>query len=65
MPTDTKEPSVYLTVWNLTEILGVSRNTIYRLLKRGEMEFVKTGSRSIRVHRESFEAWRRKQEGAN
>jgi excisionase family DNA binding protein len=55
----------YLTVPDLMAILRVSRNTVYRLLGKGEVPFVKTGSRSIRVRREAFEAWRRAQEDAN
>jgi excisionase family DNA binding protein len=47
------------------ELLRVSRNTVYRILERGEIPHVHTGRKSIRVRREAFEAWRREQEEAS
>lgn len=59
------EPPEYLTVADLVKLLRVSRNTVYRILERGEIPHIHTGQKSIRVRREAFEAWRREQEDAS
>ncbi len=59
------ESPEYLTVLDLVELLRVSRNTVYRMLERGEIPHVHTGRKSIRVRREAFEAWLRDQEEAS
>lgn len=56
------ETPAYLTVSDVMALLRVSQDTVYRLLHRGEIRFVKTGAKSIRVHPEALEEWRRRQE---
>ena len=51
-----------MTVQDLVDLLRVSRNTVYRILERGEIPHVHTGRKSIRVRREAFEDWLREQE---
>jgi excisionase family DNA binding protein len=52
----------YLTVRNVMASLQVSRDTVYRILARGELPHLYTGARSIRIRRDAFDAWRREQE---
>ena len=40
----------------IQEILGISRGTVYTLLKRNLFHYVRIGNR-IRVSRKSFDAW--------
>lgn len=52
----------YLTVRDVMASLQVSRDTVYRILARGEIPHLHTGSRSIRIRREAFDTWLRSQE---
>jgi excisionase family DNA binding protein len=52
----------YLTVRDVMASLQVSRDTVYRILARGELPYLYTGTRSIRIRREAFDAWRLEQE---
>ena len=52
----------YLTVRDVMASLQVSRDTVYRILARGELPHVYTGPRSIRIRREAFDRWRQERE---
>lgn len=45
-----------LTVVEVAHALRVSKMTVYRLIKAGELKTVKVG-RSFRIHEKSFEAY--------
>ena len=45
-----------ITIRDFQRNYNVSRSTVYRLQERGEIEFVHIG-RSVRIPRESAEAW--------
>lgn len=47
---------VWISPAQIGELLGVSKMTVYRILDRDEMEYVRAG-RTIRVTRSSFERW--------
>jgi excisionase family DNA binding protein len=51
----------YLTVAELRDELQVSAATAYAFVARGSIPHVRVG-RSIRVHRDTLDAWRREQE---
>lgn len=40
----------------IQEILGISRGTVYTLLKRNQFHYVRIGNR-IRVSKKSFDEW--------
>lgn len=44
------------TVKELQEILGISRPTVYELLKRNEFRWIQIGS-SYRISKKSFDEW--------
>ena len=44
------------TVNEIQDILGISRNTAYALIKGGEFRSIRIGSH-IRVSRKSFDTW--------
>ena len=46
-----------LTVKEAAEILRVTEWTIYRLMKRGQLPFVKVGKRFTRIRRRDLEAF--------
>jgi len=46
-----------LTVDQVAEILQVSRTTIYRRIKAGELPAVKLGRRQVRIRQEDLEAY--------
>lgn len=50
------EKRVY-TVKELQEILGVSRPTVYNLLKRKEFRWVKLEGSKYRISKRSFDKW--------
>jgi|SRR5215207_4346613 excisionase family DNA binding protein len=52
----------YLTVRDVMASLNVSRDTVYRLLAKGELAHVYVGTRSIRIRRDAYIQWRREQE---
>jgi excisionase family DNA binding protein len=52
----------YLTVRDVMTSLQVSRDTVYRILARGELPYLYTGARSIRIRRDAFDQWRHEQE---
>ncbi len=58
------EDRAYLTVAELRDELGVSTPTAYSLIERGSIPHVRVG-RSIRVHRDTLDTWRREQEEAS
>ena len=44
------------TVKELQEILGISRPTVYELLKRNEFRWIQVGTKS-RISKKSFDEW--------
>ncbi|MGP1434704.1 MAG: helix-turn-helix domain-containing protein [Catonella sp.] len=50
-----KEKRCY-TVKELQEILGVSRSTVYDLLKKNEFRWLQIGT-SYRISKKSFDEW--------
>jgi excisionase family DNA binding protein len=46
-----------LTVKEAAEILRVTEWTIYRLMKRGQLPFIKVGKRFTRIRRRDLEAF--------
>lgn len=50
------EEKRYYTVNELTEILGVCRQTVYKLLKRKAFASTKVGSKH-RINKKSFDEW--------
>lgn len=44
------------TVKELQEILGISRPTVYELLKRNEFRWIQIGS-NYRISKKSFDEW--------
>ena len=49
------------TVQELQEILGVSRPTVYRLLKRNEFRWIQLDGGKYRISKKSFDDWLDKQ----
>lgn len=45
------------TVKELQEILGVSRPTVYSLLKKNEFRWVQLGGGKYRIPKKSFDEW--------
>ena len=54
-PIEAIKAKEFLTVRDTATILGYSRNTIYRLLKRGELDCINPGTRMIRIKRPSID----------
>jgi excisionase family DNA binding protein len=54
------DPSIFVTVVEAAEMLGIHRNTCYGLIKRGEfpVEVVRIG-RAIRIRRHELETFLR------
>lgn len=50
------------TVKEVQDILGISRPTVYELLKKNEFRWLQVG-RKYRIHRKSFDAWLDKKMG--
>ena len=46
----------FLTVRDVSTLLGYSRHTVYRLIKRGDLECINLGTRMIRIKRSSIDA---------
>ena len=44
------------TVKELQEILGISRSTVYELLKRNEFRWIQVGTK-YRISKKSFDEW--------
>ena len=44
------------TVSDLQDILGISRPTVYELLKRNEFRWIQIGNK-YRISKKSFDAW--------
>ena len=44
------------TVKELQEILGISRPTVYELLKRNEVRWIQVGTK-YRISKKSFDEW--------
>ena len=44
------------TVKELQEILGISRQTVYELLKRNEFRWIQVGTK-YRISKKSFDEW--------
>ena len=51
----TQEKRCY-TVKDLQEILGISRPTVYELLKRHEFRWIQVG-KNYRISKKSFDEW--------
>ena len=47
----------YYTVQELQEILGVSRPTIYNLLKKKEFRWIQLDGGKYRISKKSFDDW--------
>lgn len=45
------------TVKDLQTILGVSRGTVYQLMKRNEFRWFQIGNGRYRISRKSFDEW--------
>lgn len=45
-----------ISITEFQQTFGVSRSTVYRLVERGELEFVRIG-RAVRIRRDEAEAW--------
>lgn len=56
MVAEIKEKRTY-TVQEVKEILGVSRPTVYNLLKRKEFSWVRLNSGKYRISKRSFDDW--------
>lgn len=52
------------TVKELQEILGISRPTVYSLLKKNEFRWVQLGGGKYRISKKSFDEWLDKQPAA-
>lgn len=50
------QPLIY-RINAVTEKLGISRNTIYRLVKSGDLELVKVGARASGITTQSVNAF--------
>jgi putative molybdopterin biosynthesis protein len=48
---------VFYTPQQIAEMLGVRKETIYRLIKKGEIPSIRIGTR-YKVLKEQFEEWR-------
>ena len=53
------------TVAELQEILGVSRPTVYSLLKRNEFRWIQLDGGKYRISKKSFDDWLDKQPSEN
>lgn len=53
------------TVKELQEILGISRPTVYSLLKRNEFRWIQLDGGKYRISKKSFDDWLDKQPGQN
>ena len=50
----------YMRCREVTEVLGISKTTIYELLKRGEFpQPVKIGTKAVRWPADAIERWQR------
>ena len=45
------------TVGDLRKILGISKGSVYALLKRQEFKWVRIGGGIYRISKKSFDAW--------
>ena len=45
------------TVADLQKILGISRGSVYELLKRQEFKWFQIGGNRYRISKKSFDAW--------
>ena len=45
------------TVKELQEILGISRPTVYNLLKKNEFRWIRLGGGKYRISKNSFDDW--------
>ena len=54
-PIEAIKAKEFLTVRDVATILGYSRHTVYRLIKRGELVCINPGTRMIRVKRSSID----------
>lgn len=55
--TDSAPNPYLLTVPEAAQLLRISRNLAYELIKRGELPHVRLGERIIRVPRHALEHW--------
>lgn len=45
------------TVMEIQEILGISRPTVYNLLKKREFRWIQVGGGKYRISKKSFDEW--------
>lgn len=47
----------YLTISEIAEILNISKQMVYAIIRSGELTAIKLGPRSVRVARSEFERY--------
>lgn len=55
-PANPIEKKTY-TVMEIQEILGISRPTVYNLLKKKEFRWIQVGGGKYRISKKSFDEW--------
>ena len=53
---ETKCERMYYTAQDLQEMLGISRPTVYELLKKNEFRWIQIGNK-YRISKKSFDEW--------
>lgn len=48
----------YLTVGEVAEDLRIARMTVYRMIKRGDLQAIEVGRRTFRIPAESYAAYK-------
>lgn len=51
------EEKMFYTISDIQKMLGISRPTVYRLLKKKEFHWIMVGSKGYRISRKSFDDW--------
>ena len=51
------EERQYYTVVEVQKLLGISRTTVYNLLKKREFHWIMIGGNAYRISRTSFDSW--------
>lgn len=51
------EERIFYTVSDIQKILGISRPTVYKLLKRREFPWISVGGNAYRILRSGFDEW--------
>ena len=47
----------YLTISEIAEILNISKQMVYAIIRSGELTAIKLGPRSVRIARSEFERY--------